>query len=237
MPGPGPVIPAPGGPGGAFAVRGTLVGKDANYDGLIEPNEMGFIAGGGGAINPGGGGDDCGDCVRTYTTFKTVQVPCTRNKYQVVNYQVPQTVPYTDFETVTKMRPVTKQVPKTILVPTTEVVPYQDTVPVTKTKVIQVPKSRTECYPVTTVVTRRVPVVSVIPKPPQPCPPMGGRGGGMGGGIGPVAPGAAFAAPGVLVGKDANFDGRIERNEMGFIATGGVMAGGGGGIGMGGGMG
>merc|ERR1719492_744034 len=134
---------------------------------MIEPNEMGFIANGGGVI-PMPGPDDCGDCVRTVTTYKTVQVPCTRNRYKVVNYQVPQTVPYTDYETVTKMRPVTKQVPKTILVPTTEVVPYQTTVPVTRTKVINVPKSRTECYPVTSVVTRRVPVVSVVPKPPPP---------------------------------------------------------------------
>merc|ERR1719410_3157991 len=199
MPGPGPVIPAPGGPGGAFAVRGTLVGKDANYDGLIEPNEMGFIPAAGAGGGGGGMDDDCGDCVRTVTTYKTVQVPCTRNRYKVVNYQVPQTVPYTDFETVTKMRPVTKQVPKTILVPTTEVVPYQDTVPVTKTKVIQVPKSRTECYPVTTVVTRRVPVVSVIPKPPQPCPPQplgGGDGGALGGGGGIMGGGISLGGGG-----------------------------------------
>merc|ERR1719461_681278 len=196
-------------------------------DGVIQPNEMGFIPGGMG----GGGGAGNDDCVRTVTTYKTVQVPCTRNKYQVVNYQVPQTVPYTDYQQVTKMRPVTKMQPKTILVPTTEVVPYQTTVPVQKTKIIQVPKSRTECYPVTSVVTRRVPVVSVIPKPPQPCPPMGDDGG-----IGPVAPGAAFAQSGVLVGKDANHDGMIERNEMGFIPTGGAM-GGGGGMVMGGGAG
>merc|ERR1719436_204021 len=179
-------VPAPGGPGGSFAASGVLVGKDANYDGVIQRNEMGFIPGGGGGISPG---DNCDDCVRTVTTYKTVQVPCTRNKYKVVNYQVPQTVPYTDYETVTRTRTVTKQVPKTIMVPTTEVVPYQTQVPVTRTKVISVPKSRTECYPVTSVVTRRVPVVTVIPKPPPPCPPGPIPGPGGPGIIAPGGPG------------------------------------------------
>merc|ERR1719336_58087 len=93
-------VPAPGGPGGSFAASGVLVGKDANYDGRIEQNEMGFIATGGIATGggmpgpaPGPDDGDCGDCVRTVTTYKTVQVPCTRNRYKVVNYTVPKTVP------------------------------------------------------------------------------------------------------------------------------------------------
>merc|ERR1719326_2780694 len=45
---------APGGPGGAFAAQGTLVGADMNYDGVIEPNEMGFVSSGGGAVYGGG---------------------------------------------------------------------------------------------------------------------------------------------------------------------------------------
>merc|ERR1719356_1714726 len=111
---------------------------------------MGFIPGGGmGGGGGGGDGGDCADCVRTVTSYKTVQVPCTRNKYRVVNYQVPQTVPYTDWQTVTKMRPTTKMVPTTRLFPTTEVVPYQTQVPVTKYKTIQIPKSTTVCNPVT----------------------------------------------------------------------------------------
>lgn len=164
-------IPVP--PGGAFAASGILVGKDANYDGRIEQNEMGFVPTGG-IINGGGGGgnEDCSDCVRTVTTYKNVQVPCTRNRYKVVNYTVPQTVPYTDYETVTKTRTVVKQVPKMIMVPVKVEEPYKEQVPVTKYKTIQVHKSRTECSPHTTVVTRRIPVVSVVPNPPPPCPPQ-----------------------------------------------------------------
>merc|ERR1719461_1548875 len=90
-------VVALGGPGGAFAASGVLVAKDANYDGVIDQNEVAFIPTGGAIA--GAGGDDCEDCVRTVTTYKTVQVPCTRNRYKVVNYTVPKTVPYTDYET------------------------------------------------------------------------------------------------------------------------------------------
>merc|ERR1719266_10014 len=132
---------------------------------------MGFVANGGGVM-PGPDDGDCADCVRTVTTYKTVQVPCTRNRYKVVNYTVPKTVPYTDYQTVTKSRTVTRQVPKTIYVPVKTTVPYQAQVPVTKYKTITVPKSRTTCEPHTTIVTRRIPVVNVVAKPPQPCPPQ-----------------------------------------------------------------
>merc|ERR1719295_1193301 len=170
-------IPAPGGPGGAFAAQGTLVGVDANQNGMISGNEMGFIPGGGGMGGGGGGGCDISDAeadqyIRTVTTYKTVAVPVTRNKYKVVNYTVPQTVPYTDYQTVTRTRTVTKQVPKTIMVPVQTQEPYQTSVPVTRQKTIMVPKSRTTCTPVTNIVSRRVPVVNVVPKPPPPCPPQ-----------------------------------------------------------------
>merc|ERR1719166_387781 len=102
----GPGVPAPGGPGGSFAATGVLVGKDANYDGRIERNEMGFIATGGvasGGMGGGGGGSaDAEGCVRTVTTYKTVQDPVTRNRYRTVTYTVPKVVPYTDYQTVTK---------------------------------------------------------------------------------------------------------------------------------------
>merc|ERR1719293_99165 len=106
---------------------------------------MAFIPGGGGMPAPGPGpypDNDCSDCVKTVTTYKNVQVPCTRNRYKVVNYTVPKTVPYTDYQTVTKSRTVTKHIPKTILVPVKTQEPYQEQVPVTKYKTINVQKSR-----------------------------------------------------------------------------------------------
>lgn len=139
---------------------------------MIERNEMGFVAGGGGGqgqiINNGPSADEC---VRTVTSYKTVQVPVTRNRTRIVNYTEPKVVPYTDYQTVTKTRVVSRPMPKTIYVPVTEQVPYQTKVPVTKYKTIQIPKSRTTCEPHTKIITRRVPVVNVVPQPPPPCPP------------------------------------------------------------------
>jgi len=194
-------------PGTAFAAQGTLVGKDMNYDGMIEPNEMGFIPG------PGLPEEDCHDCVKTVTTYKTVQVPCTRNQYRTVNIKVPKVVPYTATRPVTKFRNITRQVPKTIYVNVKQQVPYTVQQPYTAHKTIVIDQPKTTCYPVTRMVTRRIPVVNVVPQNPAPCPPDVNPGGG---GI-PVAPGGAFAAQGTLVGKDANYDGVIEPNEMGFI--------------------
>merc|ERR1719189_2954122 len=160
--------------GGAFIAGlpggGAVVGVDANNNGQFSANEIGVVGG-------GRGGNDISDAeadayIRTVTTYKTVSVPVTRNKYRVVNYTVPQTVPYTDYQTVTRTRTVTKQVPKTIMVPIQTQEPYQTSVPVTKQKTIMIPKSRTQCEPVTKMVTRRVPVVNVVPRPPPPCPPQ-----------------------------------------------------------------
>merc|ERR1719412_2519549 len=97
---------------------------------------------GGGDGGFGGGNAEAEGCVRTVTSYKTVQVPVTTNRYRTVNYTVPKTVPYTDYTTVTKTRVVTKQMPKTIYVPVSTQVPYKDRVPVTKYKVVNVPKSR-----------------------------------------------------------------------------------------------
>merc|ERR1719411_1399841 len=65
--------PLPGG--------GALVGVDANNNGQFSANEMGVVGGG------GGGGNDISDAeadayIRTVTTYKTVSVPVTRNKYR-----------------------------------------------------------------------------------------------------------------------------------------------------------
>lgn len=193
-------------PGGAFAAQGTLVGKDANYDGMISSNEMGFIPGGGGGLPE----EDCADCVKTVTTYKTVQVPCTRNQYRTVNIKVPKVVPYTATRPVTKFRTITRQVPKTIYVNVKQSVPYTIQEPYTAHKTIVIDQPKTQCYPVTKMVTRRVPVVNVVPQNPAPCPPETGPGV-------PVAPGGAFAQSGTLVGKDVNHDGVITPNEMGFI--------------------
>jgi len=155
-------------PGAAFAAQGTLVGKDSNYDGMITPNEMGFIPGGGAMPLPE---EDCHDCVRTVTTYKTVTVPCTRNQYRTVNIKIPKTVPYTAFRTVTKFREITKQVPRTIMVKVPEQVPYTVQEPYTAHKTIYIDQPKTTCTPVTKIITRRIPVVNVIPQNPGPCPP------------------------------------------------------------------
>jgi len=156
-------------PGTAFAAEGTLVGKDANFDGVITPNEMGFIPGPGPNPLPE---EDCHDCVKTVTTYKTVTVPCTRNQYRTINVKVPKTVPYTAFRPVTKYREVTKQMPKTIYVNVTQQVPYTTQEPYTAHKTIYINQPKTTCTPVTKIITRRVPVVNVIPQNPGPCPPQ-----------------------------------------------------------------
>jgi len=155
-------------PGTAFAAQGTLVGKDSNYDGVITPNEMGFIPGGGANPLPE---EDCADCVKTVTTYKTVTVPCTRNQYKTVNIKVPKTVPYTAYRPVTKYREITRQMPKTIYINTTEQVPNTTQEPYTAHKTIYIDQPKTTCTPVTKIITRRIPVVNVIPQNPGPCPP------------------------------------------------------------------
>jgi len=58
---------------------------------------------------------DCSDCVQVVRDMKTVQIPCTSNKYEQytikvprqVSEQVPRTVNYTDYETRQKQVPYT----------------------------------------------------------------------------------------------------------------------------------
>jgi len=63
---------------------------------------------------------DCADCVQVLRDMKTVQVPCTRNKYETytvkvprqVTEQVPRTVNYTDYESRQKQVPYTVNRPE-----------------------------------------------------------------------------------------------------------------------------
>jgi len=190
--------------------------------------------------------DSCDDCVQVVRNTKTVQVPCTRNKYlkytvkvpRQVTKQVPRTVKYTDFEsrqkqvpytdyrsekrtrmetqkyqvpvttTHTRMVPVTKKVPKTVYVDVTAQVPktYQKTTMQTKERQVPVPyyvnvpetkyrtvteqvpvqkskvqmntvtktvydtQVRTRVVPEMKIVTKQIPVYSVVPRPAPPCP-------------------------------------------------------------------
>merc|ERR1719150_178864 len=86
----------------------------------------------------------------------------------------------------------TKTIHKTIKIPFETSVPFTSyktinyNVPVQKSKVnmvkrnktIMTTETRTKCVPKVTMVTRNIPVYSVVAKPPAPCPPSGGMGGG-----------------------------------------------------------
>jgi len=86
------------------------------------------------------------DCVKVVMNMKTVQVPCTRNKYtqytvkipRQVSEQVPRTVKYTDYESRSKQVPYTvnRQERRTRM----ETQKYQVPVTVTKTKMVPVTK-------------------------------------------------------------------------------------------------
>jgi len=98
------------------------------------------------------GSQDTGDCVQVVRDMKTVQVPCTRNKYETytikvprqVTEQVPRTVNYTDFETRQKQVPYTVTKPeKRIRMETQK---YQ--VPVTKYFTKTVMETRERMVPV-----------------------------------------------------------------------------------------
>merc|ERR1719210_2463527 len=121
-----------------------------------------------GGIDPGFGrppvpDDDCEDCVELRTTYKTVEVPCTRNvtkQYNVkvprtVSKQIPQTVPYTDIEQRYKT------VPVTIMRPETRYKDMQECYkgPVTKKDTIMVPVTKKEPRTVWVDVTKTEPRV------------------------------------------------------------------------------
>jgi len=196
---------------------------------------------------------DCDDCVQVVRSYKTVQLPCTRNTYRKytvkvprqVSEQVPRTVYYTEMtnrqKTIpytvnrcerrtrmerqkyqvpvktshTRMVNVTRKVPRTVYVNVTTQVPQKYTttnmetrerqvtvpyyvnipetryrtvmeqVPVKKTKVemdtinktVYDSQVRTHCVPETRMVTKRIPVYSIVPRPAPPCPPEADCGG------------------------------------------------------------
>jgi len=94
--------------------------------------------------------ENCDDCVQVVRNMKTVQVPCTRNRYKKytvkvprqVTEQVPRTVQYTDFESRQKQ------------------VPYTDYRSERRTRM----ESQKYQVPVTTTHTKMVPVTKKVPK-------------------------------------------------------------------------
>merc|ERR1719297_377116 len=109
------------------------------------------------------------------------QVPKTEMKTTMVNKQKNVRVPYQVNLKETKYSTVTEQVP----VNKTKVV-MEDRV-----RIVHDTQVRTRCTPVTKMVTKQIPVYTVVAKPQGPCPPGtdcgqsgGDYGGGMGGGMG-----------------------------------------------------
>jgi len=121
----------------------------------------------------------------THTMFqnRTKQVPYTVNKQErrtrmeTQKYQVPVVKYYKKTVMETRERqvavPYFVQVPETKYRTVTEQVPVQkSTVQVDNAlKTVYDTQTRTRCVPVTKMVTRQIPVYSVIAKPAPPCPP------------------------------------------------------------------
>jgi len=105
--------------------------------------------------------DDCEDCVELRTTYKTVEVPCTRNvtkHYTVkipktVTKQVPCKVPFTDMENRYKTVPVTVMKPETRWKTEQECYKY----PVQKKDTVMVPVTKKEPRTVWVDVTKTEP--------------------------------------------------------------------------------
>jgi len=97
-----------------------------------------------------GDSGNCEDCVQIIRNTKTVQVPCTVNKYQKYTVKVP--------------RQVTEQVPRTIRY--TDFESRQKQVPYTDYRSERRTRMETQKYqvPVTTTHTRMVPVTKKVPK-------------------------------------------------------------------------
>jgi len=93
---------------------------------------------------------NCDDCVRVVRSSKTVQVPCTRNRYRNYTVKVP--------------RQVTEQVPRTVHY--TEMTNRQKTIPYTCNRSERRTRMQTQKYqvPVKTCHTRMVPVTKKVPK-------------------------------------------------------------------------
>merc|ERR1719410_1748628 len=126
------------------------------------------------------------------------QVPKTEMKTTMVNKQKNVRVPYQVNLKETKYSTVTEQVP----VNKTKVV-MEDRV-----RIVHDTQVRTRCVPVTKMVTKQIPVYTVVAKPAGSCPPGTDCGSGMGGGMaaggmavgGAAIGGAAMGAGGAIVG-------------------------------------
>jgi len=97
-----------------------------------------------------GQSEDCSDCAQVVRSYKTVQVPCTVNKYKKYSIKVP--------------RQVTKQVPRTVRY--TDFESRQKQVPYTDYRSERRTRMETQKYqvPVTTTQVRMVPVTKKVPK-------------------------------------------------------------------------
>jgi len=162
---------------------------------------------------------------RTIMVDVVKQVPKTEMKTTMVNKQKNVRVPYTVNLKETKFSTVTEQVP----VNKSKVVVEDRVRTVFDTQV------RTRCVPVTKMVTKQIPVYTVVAKPAGNCPP--GTDCGSGAGAGGMAMGGAMGG-GMAMGGSSMGGGAMMGGAMGG-AMGGGMGGSGmgmGGMGMSGGM-
>merc|ERR1719410_971122 len=117
---------------------------------------------------------------RTIMVDVVKQVPKTEMKTTMVNKTKTVRVPYTVNLKETKFQTVTEQVP----------VNKSKVVMEDRVRIVHDTQVRTRCVPVTKMVTKQIPVYTVVAKPQGPCPPGtdcgqgAGAGGGMGGGAG-----------------------------------------------------
>merc|ERR1719433_218178 len=145
---------------------------------------------------------------RTKTVPYTVCRTETRYKNKCQSYQEPFTRPVTIMVDVVKQVPKTEmkttminktktvRVPYTVNLKETKFLTVTEQVPVNKSKVVMEDRVRivhdtqvrTRCTPVTKMLTKQIPVYTVVAKPQGPCPPgtdcgQGGGDGGYGGGM------------------------------------------------------
>merc|ERR1719336_2892289 len=150
---------------------------------------------------------------RTETRYRndvqTYQAPVTRQVTRMVSVKskeprtimvdVVKQVPKTEMKTTMVTKSKSVRVPYAVNLKETKFSTVTEQVPVNKTKVVVEDRVRTvfdtqvrtRCTPVTKMVTKQIPVYTVVAKPQGPCPPGtdcgqagGDYGGGMGGGMG-----------------------------------------------------
>merc|ERR1719433_2575344 len=180
---------------------------------------------------------------------------------KTIMVDVVKQVPKTEMKT-TMVNKTNVRVPYTVNLKETKYSTLTEQVPVNKTKVVVEDRVRTvydtqvrtRCVPVTKMVTKQIPVYTVVAKPAGNCPPgtdCGSGGGGMDmGGMGGADAGGAMMGGGASMGGGGMMAGGASMGGGGMMAGasmgGGGMNGGGmgggmsmshGGMGMGGGMG